>query len=240
MPEQSLSTSTSNSYSVREAATLCGVSPDTIRRRLADDRFPSAFQQSGRTGTEWQIPANELGQVATEEGWDLDLAEAEPKQEAQASVSLDELFDRIQVEAAARADAEAQLKQSLSTTSRLEDQLKQARSDAEHWRSEHDQRTEDLGQLERKNAELDKGKAVAEARVEEVRTQLENERANVIEHQELLKVEQNRLTERDAELVSMGDRATELEKLAAERLSEATKLKESMGWLARRRYEKRN
>ena len=239
MPEQSLSTSTSNSYSVREAATLCGVSPDTIRRRLADDRFPSAFQQNGRTGTEWQIPANELGQVATEEGWELDLAEAEPKQEAQASAPLDELFDRIQTEAAGRADAEAQLKQSLSNISTLEDQLKQARSDAEHWRSEHDQRTEDLSKLERKNAELDKGKAVAEARIEEVRTQLENEKSKTAEHLAQLDAERELAAKQAAELVSMGDRATELEKESAERLLEATKLKDSMGWWSRRRYEKR-
>ena len=235
MHQQSPSTSTSKSYSIKEAAALCGVSVDTIKRRLADDRFPTANQQAGRTGPEWQIPADELASVANEDGWTFDLAAALPQQEHQQGLeqkpALGELVDQIKEETAARAEALALLQQSTSKAEQLEKQLHQAQNDVEHWRAEHKK-------LEAANTELDKDKAVAEARTDEIRQQLENE--------------QNRVAEKDAELISVGERSTELQKESAERLSAlaetqeslddtAKKLKEaeaSMGWWTRRRYEK--
>ena len=241
MSEQSNSTSTSTSYSVRDAADICGVSTDTIKRRLANNRFPSAEQQAGRTGPEWRIPANELAQVAEADGWTLHLAAAElsqePQHEQQQAESTFELIERIQAETAARATATAKLEQSEGKAAQLEASLKQARTDVEHWRAEHDRRTQEL-------SESDKAKNVAEALANERKNELERGRSELVEHQAQLETERELAAEtaatHAAELVSMGDRATELEKLAAERLSEAEKLKESMGWWSRRRFEKKS
>lgn len=236
MPEQSNSTSTSTSYSVREAADICGVSTDTIKRRLADSRFPTAEQQAGRTGPEWRIPAKELAQVAEADGWTLHLAAAEPPQkpelEQQQTETTFELIERIQAETAARATATAKLEQSEGKAMQLESSLKQARTDAEHWRAEHDRRIQEL-------SESEKAKSVAEALAEERQNQLNHERSTVAENQAQLDAERELTAQQAAELASVGERASELEKLASERLLQTEKLKDSMGWWSRRRFEKR-
>ena len=219
------------SYSIKEAAQVCGVSTDTIKRRLSDGRFPTAHQRPGRTGPEWRIDAGELVKVAAEDDWDLNLASAEPQQTG----GFEKLLQTVQGDTAALVDAQARLGQSQFRTEQLEKELIQAKTDLEHWHSEHDRRIAEA-------AELQQAKAVAEARTEEVRTQLTKTEQQVSTQTQLL-------AERDAELVSMGDRYREAENQASERasadaeaLDEAARrlsgAEQAMGWWSRRRYEK--
>lgn len=46
-------------YTPNEAATLCGVSRDTIKRRLRSGQFPHAHREDGPTGA-WRIPEEDL------------------------------------------------------------------------------------------------------------------------------------------------------------------------------------
>ena len=46
-------------YTPQEAATLCGVSRDTIKRRLRRGQFPNAHRQDGPTDA-WRIPEQDL------------------------------------------------------------------------------------------------------------------------------------------------------------------------------------
>ncbi len=217
---------------IREAAEAFGVSHDTLRRRIKDGKLPEADLVPGRHGDTYVLPMADLMQIADREGWVLDLTDEGLHMQAQGTaVDVDELLNRV-------IDAEGRLGQ-LPAMERERDQAQrerdQARSDLENERTER-------SRLETELAELNKTKAVAEALADERKNELERERSAVVEYQEQLETERELAAEtaasHAAELVSMGDRATQLEKESADRLSEAQKLKESMGWWSRRRYEK--
>lgn len=247
MPEQSTSTSSTldatNSYTIREAATTCGVSVDTIKRRLNDQRFPNALQIKGRTGNEWRIPTHELATVAASEGWMLDIAialpEQEPQQDAQA---LQGLLDQAVADAAARAEVEAKLEHARGDIERLTNAVDRAESDVEHWRTQH-------GQVERDLVD-------AQARVDELRTQLdkaEKGSAQAIQERDSLDLQHRELQKSSAESLSalsadLDGVRSDLENVTnqqtltvGERDELAAKLakaESSMGWWARRKYAK--
>lgn len=239
MPEQSTSTSTldaTNSYTIREAATLCDVSVDTIKRRLQDDRFPNAEQTKGRTGKEWRIPSDELGDVAKAEGWNIDLATALPQHEPQHDApALQDLVDQAIADAVGRAEAEAKLEHSQSEIDRLTRSLERAESDVEHWRTEHGQTERDLVDA---NARLDELRGQLE-KVENLRAQSAQERDSLDQqHRELQKTSAEALS---AASVKLESTQTEHQATARERDELADKLAKaeaSMGWWTRRRYEK--
>ena len=49
-----------HTYTVPEAAALCGCSIDTVRRHLRDRRFPRAFQDGDVSNAAWRIPLPDL------------------------------------------------------------------------------------------------------------------------------------------------------------------------------------
>lgn len=51
--------------SVRETMTLLNVSRQTVMRWLAEERFPGAIKEDGRTG-EWNIPRQDIEAVREE------------------------------------------------------------------------------------------------------------------------------------------------------------------------------
>ena len=50
-------------YTVAQAATVAGCSPRTVRRHLAADRLPGAYQQRTASGAAWRIPAAALDKL---------------------------------------------------------------------------------------------------------------------------------------------------------------------------------
>lgn len=219
MPQQD----TATSFTIREAAVACGVSDDTIRRRLADDRFPGADQQKGRTGLEWRIPAADLAHVADAEGWDLDLAEAKDQHS-------DPLLDRYEKLLVQHAQAEAKRQLADGQLERLTRERDQARSDLEHERAE-------LQRLINELAESEKSTAIAEARTEELRAQLFNQGAELAEERQLRRTSDEESRERQELLHA------ELAAASASHAATLTKVqqaRDAMGWWSRRRYERRN
>lgn len=200
-----------DSYTVREAAAACGVSVDTIRRRLTDGRFPNAEQRRGRTGDEWQIPGADLGLVAAAEGWSLSIASAEPR--------LDEGFvERYEAAIVAAAKAEAQHSHLAGQLEQAIRERDRARSDLEHEQSELRRSQNDL-------TEAAQRAAVAQARTEEIRGELERTA--------------ERFTELRTEFDELRDAHIDMEVAHAEALTKVDQLSASMGWWTRRRYEKR-
>ncbi|MGY2084858.1 helix-turn-helix domain-containing protein [Blastococcus sp. SYSU DS0539] len=52
-------------FTLKEAAEACGVSRDTVKRRLADGQFPGAVKDDGESGA-WRIPLVDLVQAGLE------------------------------------------------------------------------------------------------------------------------------------------------------------------------------
>ena len=242
MPEQSTSTSIStldatNSYTIREAATLCDVSVDTIKRRLQDERFPNAEQTKGRTGNEWRIPSDELGDVAKAEGWTVDLAAAALQQDEpqQGAPALQDLVDQAIADAAGRAEAEAKLEHSQGEIDRLTKSLERAQSDVEHWRTEHGQTERDLVDA---NARLDELRGQL-GKAENLRAESAQQRDSLDQqHRELQKMSAEALSAASAELTTA---QTENQTTLGERdelADKLTKAEASMGWWTRRRYNR--
>ena len=235
MPEQTASTlDATNSYTIREAATLCDVSVDTIKRRLHDERFPNAEQTKGRTGNEWRIPSDELGDVAKAEGWNIDLATALPQHEPQQEApALQGLVEQAIADAAGRAEAEAKLEHSQSEIDRLTKSLERAESDVEHWRTEHGQTERDLVDA---NARLDELRGQLE-RAENLHAESAQERDSLDQqHRELQKMSAESLSAASAELDAV---KTEHQATVGERDELTDKLaraEASMGWWTRRKY----
>jgi chromosome segregation ATPase len=218
MPRQD----TATSFTIREAAVACGVSDDTIRRRLADDRFPHAEQHKGRTGLEWRIPASDLAQLAEAEGWDLDLAEAKDQQP-------DHLLDRYERLLVQHAEADAKRQLADGQVEQLTRERDQARSDLEHERAELRRLTSDLNEAERSTA-------IAEARTEELRAQLFVRSAELDEERQLRRADDKAFQER-RELFNAELAAASAAHAAS--LAEMQQARDAMGWWSRRRYEKR-
>ena len=226
-------------YTIKEAAAVVGCSELTIRRRIDKCRFPGAQLHRGASGDEWRIPAADLAQVADEDGWVIDLTtkhdQADDQTEDQSS---DDLLEAVTGRIRAESEVDQLTKDVQSLTNQVttvSNERDQAMSDLEYTRTE-------LNKRDQKLAETDKDKAVAEARTDEIRIQLEKEQRKVA----------NVAQERD----SLGDKYSELQKTSTERISELskdvdqavgerdeltdklTKAEASMGWWTRRRYKK--
>lgn len=230
-----------NSFTLREAATACGVSIDTIKRRHSDGRFPNAAQQKGRTGKEWRIPSADLAKVADEESWTLQLAPVE-LEHGQANVEA--LMAEFVATAKAQADAEAQLEQSKSREKEADAKLRQVTSDLENERQALNEVTQQL-------TESTKEVAVAEARIEELRKRVDQaaqERDSLgqsMRELEKSSAESLSVVSRDLDNVRSSLEIAENETRTAvgerdELAAKAQKLEDSLSWWARRKYRGRN
>lgn len=155
-----------------EAARAFGISQQTLKGRLEGGAVPEAV----RRNDDWSLPSRALAAIAEREGWPLDLTGSRP-----APSDIPEQLDRYISETLA-AHAAVVLAKTQATAARAEAQemakkLKLAANDLDAERAERERATVDLGQAKVETAELDKAKAVAEARSEEIRQQLDHERS---------------------------------------------------------------
>ncbi len=124
----------------------------------------------------WSLPTRALAAIAEREGWPLDLTgkRATPS-------DIPEQLDRYISETLA-AHAAVVLAKTQATAAQAESQemarkLRLAANDLEAERAERERATAELSSANEETAELDKQRAVAEARTDEIRQQLTHERS---------------------------------------------------------------
>lgn len=155
-----------------EAARAFGVSKKTLQSRLEGGAVPEAVQAEDS----WSLPTRALAAIAEREGWPLDLTGKRP-----APSDMPEQLDRYISETLA-AHAAVVLAKTQATAARAESQemsrkLRLAANDLDAERAERERTTADLDVANQRVAELDKQRAVAEARTDEIRQQLTHERS---------------------------------------------------------------
>jgi len=155
-----------------EAARAFGISQSTLRGRLEGGAVPEAVKDDDG----WSLPAGALATIAEREGWPLDLTGRRP-----APSDIPEQLERYISETLA-AHAAVVLAKTQATAARAETQelgrrLRVAAQDLDAERAERERATAELVRIKEDNAELDKQRAVAEARTDEIRQQLAHERS---------------------------------------------------------------
>ena len=155
-----------------EAARAFGISQKTLQGRLEGGAVPEAVRQD----TEWSLPSKALAAIAEREGWPLDLTGSRP-----APSEIPEQLDRYISETLA-AHAAVVLAKTQATAARAESQemarkLRLSANDLDAERAERQRALVDLEAAKTSAADMDKDRAVAEARADEIRQQLEHERS---------------------------------------------------------------
>jgi DNA-binding XRE family transcriptional regulator len=155
-----------------EAARAFGVSKQTLQARLEGGAVPEAV----KANDSWSLPTRALAAIAEREGWPLDLTGQRP-----APSDIPEQLDRYISETLA-AHAAVVLAKTQATAARAESQemarkLRLAGDDLDAERAERERVTTELTAATAAAADLDKQRAVAEARTDEIRQQLTHERS---------------------------------------------------------------
>ena len=233
-------------YTIKEAAAVVGCSELTIRRRIDKCRFPGAQLHRGASGDEWRIPAADLAQVADEDGWVIDLTtkhdQADDQTEDQSS---DDLLEAVTGRIRAESEVDQLTKDVQSLTNQVttvSNERDQAMSDLEYTRTE-------LNKRDQKLTEIDKAKAVAEARTDELRIQLEKEQEKALQatqerdsldqsHRELQKTAAEEISDLSNDLKTAHSGIDQAVGERDELTDKLTKAEASMGWWTRRRYRK--
>lgn len=154
-----------------EAARAFGISEATLKSRLEGGAVPEAINR----GDAWALPAAALAAVAEREGWPLDLTGRRP-----GANDIPEQLERYISETLA-AHAAVVLAKTQATAARAESEqmtrkLRLAAQDLDAERAERERATAELTNVLAANGELEKQRAVADARTEEIRQQLVHER----------------------------------------------------------------
>jgi hypothetical protein len=192
---------------IDHAAEAFGVSKETLLRRLDGGGLPEAVRQNGN----WSVPAGALSAIAKREGWPLDLTTDSPSRKL---VTRPEKLHHYANETMA-AHAAVVLAKTQATAARAEardlnHQLTELTDELEAEMQARLQAMEALSVSEKAQAVLERDRAVADARADELRTQLEQER-----------VERSLLASRVGVLEADREEAIS-----------------SMGWWSRRRYDR--
>lgn len=122
----------------------------------------------------WSLPNRALVAIAESEGWPLDLTGAKPR-----SPIPDQLSRYVSETLAAHAAvvmAKTQATAARAEADSANRKMRQALSDLDVTRTERERADALLAESRAMSIELDKQRAVAEARTEELRNQLEHER----------------------------------------------------------------
>ena len=223
-----------SAYSIQEAAALIGKSDQTVRKYIKDDRFPNVSMVPGDKGDEYSIPAADLGALIAAKGLIINLDQSYDQSETPPIELVSDLIDaREKI-----GHLTGQVENLTSDRDRVSRERDQARSDLEHERTGHEQTSTQL-------TESDKAKAVAEARVEELRTQLEkaeNQSAQTAQERDSLG---DKYSETEKSLsVASADLETarnDVDQAVGERYELTKRLEAaeaSMGWWTRRKYGK--
>lgn len=189
------------------AAEAFGVSRETLLRRLNGGGLPEAVKRDGC----WTVPSNALAAIAEREGWPLDLTGDDCPRAATVPAYLDRYINESMTTNAAVVLAKTQATAARAEARDLARRLRQLTDELESERADREQVAAELSKAARGVAVLERDHAVAEARADELRRQLDQER-----------VERSLLSGRIG--VVEADRE---EAVAA------------MGWLSRRRYHRR-
>lgn len=211
-----------DTFSIVEVAELIGKSDQTVRKYIKDDLFPGARMAPGLKGDEWRIPGPDVVELAHKRGWSLQIDQSSDQSSDGSSDAYIELVER---HASAQGDIKVLTSEVASLVAQLErtnSALAQARNDVEQHRSE-------VRRLESDVSELDKARAVAEARTDEIRKQL-------FESNEAASARAEALT---TELREANAQNSRIEVARQQATAEADQLRDSLGWWARRRLEKR-
>lgn len=193
---------------IEHAAEAFGVSKETLLRRLDGGGLPEAVRQGGS----WTVPTEALTSIAKREGWPLDLT---TNGNAPRLTAVPEQLDRYINETMA-AHAAVVLAKTQATAARAEARdlgrrNRELMNDMEAERAERERATAALSSAEKAQAILERDRDVAEARVDELRKQVDQDR-----------LERSML-------------ASRIGTLEADREDAIT----SMGWWSRRRYQRR-
>lgn len=193
---------------IEHAAEAFGVSKETLLRRLDGGGLPEAVRRGGS----WTVPTEALNAIAAREGWPLDLT---TNDNAPRLAAVPDQLDRYINETMA-AHAAVVLAKTQATAARAEARdltrrVRQLTDDLEAERAERERVTAALSAAEKAQAILERDRAVAEARADELRKQVDQERI---------------------ERSMLGSRIGLLEADREEAII-------SMDWWSRRRYERR-
>lgn len=193
---------------IHHAAEAFGVSKETLLRRLDLGGLPEAVRHDGS----WTVPTEALTAIAEREGWPLDLTSGnEEPRPAAVPEQLDRYINETMAAHAAVVLAKTQATAARAEARDLGRQVRLLNDDFEAERAERERASAALLAAEKAQAILERDRAVADARADELRKQVEQDR-----------VERSLL-------------AARIGILEADREEAIT----SMDWLSRRRYERR-
>lgn len=193
---------------IDHAAEALGVTTETLMRRLDGGGLPEAVHRNGT----WNVPSGALADIAAREGWPLDLrSESDLERLSRVPEQLDRYINETMAAHAAVVLAKTQAAAARAEARDLAKRTRELAEDLEAERIETDRLQAILTASERAQAILERDKAVAEARSDEVRKQVEQER-----------IERSLLAKRVGELEADREEAMA-----------------SMGWWSRRRYDRR-
>ena len=227
-----------SAYSIQEAAVLIGKSDQTVRKYIKDGRFPGVEMVAGDKGDEYRIPSIDLGRLIEEKNLVINLDQSNDQSPAVSTEHFAELIEAKE----SIGHLTGQVENLTSDRERITKERDQARSDLEHERSGH-------GQTNSQLVESDKAKAVAEARVEELRKQVDQ----AAQERDSLGQSMRELEESSAESLSalsgdldgvrsdLENAENDVTALTGERdelAAKAQKLEDSLGWWARRKYNR--
>ncbi len=160
---------------IPEAADAFGISQGTLKRRLEQGAVPEAVEEHGT----WTVPSSALKAISEREGWPLDLtgkrltASALPQQ-------LDRYISETMAAHAAVVLAKTQAAAAQAAADDLSRELRVAQQDLDAEMAERERSVHELSETKQEVVRLEKDLAVSNARVREVRDQVEYERAERI------------------------------------------------------------
>ncbi len=159
-------------------AEIFGVSTDTLMQRLDRGGLPEAVHNDG----DWSVPTGALPLIAEREGWTLSLDESSsnlpaPTPELPAPpADVETISSETMAAHAAVVLAKTQASAARAEASDLTRQLRKLRAELETARHEVATLKSQMTAAQREQAVLERDRAVAEARADELRGQVEQER----------------------------------------------------------------
>ncbi len=192
---------------IDHAAEAFGVSRETLLQRLDGGGLPEAVRQDGG----WSVPAEALNAIAEREGWPLDLTSSDPPRKLAARPGkLDHYVNESMAAHAAVVLAKTQATAARAEARDLAQQLAFLSTELDVEVDAKQQAIEALSVAEKAQAVLERDRAVANGRADELRRQIEQERV---------------------ERALLASRIGTLEADREEAIA-------SMGWWSRRRYDR--
>jgi hypothetical protein len=192
---------------IQDAAEAFGVSEELLMQRLDNGDLPEAVERDGG----WSVPTAAMSTIAEREGWPLDLTGSPGSARlTPAPEQLDRYVNETMAAHAAVVLAKTQATAARAEARDLSHQVTLLTEDLESEQTARERLEAALSAAEKAQAVLERDRAVAEARADELRSQLEQER-----------LERSLL-------------ASRIGVLEADREEAIT----SMGWWSRRRYDR--